>query len=66
MQFTMQQAVLHHFPEVQATYRFTHRDKDVFFTRKCIEAFQSVVYRKCILYETCSLIRLTISQNFLP
>jgi len=39
----MQQAVLHHFPEAQATYRFTHRDTDVFFTRKCIEEFETAV-----------------------
>jgi len=38
----MQQAVLHHFPEAQATYRFTHRDKDVFFTQKCIEEFKTL------------------------
>jgi nicotinate phosphoribosyltransferase len=41
----MQQAVLHHFPEAQATYRFTHRDKDVFFTQKCIEEFKTAVSR---------------------
>jgi hypothetical protein len=41
----MQQAVLHHFPYAQATYRFTHRDKDVFFTRKCVEEFKRVVSR---------------------
>ncbi|KAI0636175.1 nicotinate phosphoribosyltransferase [Trametes polyzona] len=38
--FTMQQAVLQHFPGVQGTYRFTHRDKDVFFTRACFNRFQ--------------------------
>lgn len=36
---TMQQAVLHHFPTVQATYRFTHRDANVYFTRTCYEMF---------------------------
>jgi len=36
---TMQQAVLHHFPSVQATYRFTHRDANVYFTRSCYERF---------------------------
>lgn len=35
----MQQAVLHHFPTVQATYRFTHRDANVYFTRTCYEMF---------------------------
>ncbi|KZT63456.1 nicotinate phosphoribosyltransferase [Daedalea quercina L-15889] len=43
--FTMQQAVLHHFPDVHATYRFTHRDKDVPFTRECIDAFREAVSR---------------------
>ncbi|KAI0671972.1 nicotinate phosphoribosyltransferase [Trametes maxima] len=38
--FTMQQAVLQHFPGVEGTYRFTHRDRDVFFTRACFERFQ--------------------------
>ncbi|KAL5532607.1 NPT1 [Sanghuangporus sanghuang] len=37
--FTMQQAVLRHFPDVQATYRFTHRDADVYFTRECYERY---------------------------
>lgn len=37
--FTMQQAVLRHFPEVQATYRFTHRDKDIYFSRECYNLF---------------------------
>ncbi|KAH8994801.1 nicotinate phosphoribosyltransferase [Lactarius akahatsu] len=36
---TMQQAVLHHFPSVQVTYRFTHRDANVYFTRSCYEQF---------------------------
>ena len=39
----MQQAVLHHFPAVQATYRFTHRGKDAIFTRNCVEQFQAEV-----------------------
>ncbi|OJT09538.1 hypothetical protein TRAPUB_13983 [Trametes pubescens] len=38
--FSMQQAVLHHFPNVEGTYRFTHRDKDVYFTRECFVRFQ--------------------------
>ncbi|KAI0059188.1 nicotinate phosphoribosyltransferase [Artomyces pyxidatus] len=40
---TMQQAVLHHFPDTQATYRFTHRDKDVFFTRACFERLKTAL-----------------------
>ncbi|KAI0259862.1 nicotinate phosphoribosyltransferase, partial [Gloeopeniophorella convolvens] len=38
-QLTMQQAVLHHFPDAQCTYRFVHRDPDVYFTRACYEQF---------------------------
>ncbi|KAI6155346.1 Quinolinate phosphoribosyl transferase [Pisolithus tinctorius] len=41
--FTMQQAVRQHFPEAEAVYRFTHRDKDVFFSRRCIDAFHSAL-----------------------
>ncbi|KIP05702.1 hypothetical protein PHLGIDRAFT_107887 [Phlebiopsis gigantea 11061_1 CR5-6] len=37
--FTMQQAVLRHFPDVQASYRFTHRDQDVYFSRECYNLF---------------------------
>ncbi|KZT02905.1 nicotinate phosphoribosyltransferase [Laetiporus sulphureus 93-53] len=37
---TMQQAVLQHFADVQATYHFTHRDKNVYFTRECFEHFK--------------------------
>ncbi|KAI9001524.1 nicotinate phosphoribosyltransferase [Trametes punicea] len=41
--FTMQQAVLAHFPGIEGTYKFTHRDKDVFFTRECFDLFQRSV-----------------------
>ncbi|KAJ3558789.1 hypothetical protein NP233_g11431 [Leucocoprinus birnbaumii] len=41
--FTMQQAVLQHFPDVQATYRFTNRSKNTEFSRKCIETFRASV-----------------------
>ncbi|KAG6333326.1 hypothetical protein ID866_5759 [Astraeus odoratus] len=37
----MQQAVRQHFPDAEAVYKFTHRDKDVFFSRTCVEAFES-------------------------
>ncbi|THH12093.1 hypothetical protein EW145_g221 [Phellinidium pouzarii] len=37
--FTMQQAVLRHFPNAQATYRFTHRDKNVYFTKECYNRY---------------------------
>ncbi|KAG5642056.1 hypothetical protein DXG03_003727 [Asterophora parasitica] len=40
---TMQQAVLHQFPDVQATYRFTNRDKNTLFSRQCIERFRTAV-----------------------
>lgn len=42
----MQQAVLHHFPDVQASYRFTHRDKDVPFTREAVEALKESITRE--------------------
>jgi nicotinate phosphoribosyltransferase len=35
----MQQAILYHFPDVQAMYRFTLRDKDVYFSRTCYDQF---------------------------
>ncbi|KAH7912012.1 Quinolinate phosphoribosyl transferase [Hygrophoropsis aurantiaca] len=41
--FTMQQAVLHHYPNAIGTYRFTHRDKDVLFSRVCVDAFREAV-----------------------
>ncbi|CCM04706.1 uncharacterized protein FIBRA_06892 [Fibroporia radiculosa] len=41
--FTMQQAVMCHFLDVQATYRFTHRAKDVYFSHECIEAFKESI-----------------------
>ena len=47
----MQQAVLHHFPNAQATYRFIHRDKDVFFTRKSIEEFEAAISRTHFVLE---------------
>lgn len=40
---TMQQSVLHLFPEVQATYRFTNRNIDTLFSRQCIERFRTAV-----------------------
>ncbi|KAF4614099.1 hypothetical protein D9613_007691 [Agrocybe pediades] len=40
---TMQQAVLHHFPDVHATYRFTNRDIGVLFPRLCSERFRTAV-----------------------
>ncbi|KAF5359646.1 hypothetical protein D9756_003184 [Leucocoprinus leucothites] len=40
---TMQQAVLQHFPDVQATYRFTNRSKNTEFSRRCIETFRASV-----------------------
>ncbi|KAH9999212.1 nicotinate phosphoribosyltransferase [Russula compacta] len=40
---TMQQAVLHHFPDAQSTYRFTHRDASVYFSRQCYEQFAAAI-----------------------
>ncbi|GLB40615.1 putative nicotinate phosphoribosyltransferase [Lyophyllum shimeji] len=41
--FTMQQAVREHFPDVQAVYRFTNRDKRFQFSRQAIELFRTAV-----------------------
>ncbi|KAI0297289.1 nicotinate phosphoribosyltransferase [Multifurca ochricompacta] len=41
--FTMQQAVLHHFPDTQSTYKFTHRDAGVYFTRQSYEQFVTAI-----------------------
>ena len=41
----MQQAVLQHFPTVQATYKFTHRDEDVYFTKECFNLFVESIKR---------------------
>ena len=45
IQLTMQQAVLHHFPTVETTYRFTHRDANVYFNRACYEMFVVAISR---------------------
>ena len=39
----MQQAVLRHFPDIKATYRFTNRNSTALFSRQCIERFQTAV-----------------------
>jgi hypothetical protein len=44
-QLSMQQAILHHFSDVQSAYRFTHRSKDVYFSRKCIDLFKESIPR---------------------
>lgn len=41
----MQQAVLHHFPSVPATYRFTNRRISTLFSRQCVEHYRTVVSR---------------------
>ena len=41
----MQQAVLHHFPDAQSTYQFTHRDANIYFTRQCYEQFATTIPR---------------------
>jgi len=50
----MQQAVSQHFPHDQGTYRFTHRDKDVPFTRECIELFTKSIHEFSRLSLTAS------------
>jgi len=41
--FTMQQAILRHFPNAQATYAFTLRDKSAVFTQEMVNIFQETV-----------------------
>jgi hypothetical protein len=48
-QLSMQQAILHHFSDVQSAYRFTHRSKDVYFSRKCIDLFKESIPRTLYL-----------------
>jgi nicotinate phosphoribosyltransferase len=45
VQLTMQQAVMNHFPEAQAIYRFTLRDGDVYFTRQFVDQFRAGIAR---------------------
>ncbi|KAG6856299.1 hypothetical protein H0H87_005712 [Tephrocybe sp. NHM501043] len=51
---TMQQAVLYHFPDVHATYRFTNRDKTRPFSRQSIERFRTAVSQFTDLVLTAS------------
>ena len=39
----MQQAVLRHFPDIQAIHRFTNCNSTTLFSRQCIERFQTAV-----------------------
>ncbi len=39
----MQQAVLHHFPDAQTTYKFSHRDANIYLTRQCYEQFVATI-----------------------
>ncbi|PWN51014.1 hypothetical protein IE53DRAFT_368409, partial [Violaceomyces palustris] len=41
--FTMQQAILHHFPTSQVSYKFTNRSKEMRFTRKSVEKVKQYV-----------------------
>ncbi|KAG8213192.1 Quinolinate phosphoribosyl transferase [Butyriboletus roseoflavus] len=43
--FAMQQAIVQHFPETQALYRFTHRDPDVLFPRRCTDLLHKSIQR---------------------
>jgi hypothetical protein len=47
-QCTMQQAVLKHFPDVQATYRLTLRDKSHTFSQEAANTFQKAVSRESL------------------
>ena len=42
-QLLMQQAVLTHFPNVEASYHFTNRNLEDTFTRRCFELFKKSV-----------------------
>ena len=56
----MQQAVLKHFPEVQAVYKFTHRDNDVCFSRPCYDLFVESISRESasvVLYDKLMLLQ---------
>jgi nicotinate phosphoribosyltransferase len=53
IQLSMQQAVLQHFPNIQAVYRFTHRSKDVYFSQHCIERFKSCLPRMFVMVLAC-------------
>jgi len=46
----MQQAVLHHHPNLPATYRFTNRSSSTLFTRQCTERFRTAVSRPYLLH----------------
>lgn len=50
----MQQAVLHHFPDAQSTYKFIHRDSGVYFTRECYEQFLAAIPRAHVLSAFCA------------
>src|SRR5260370_7514907 len=39
----MQQAVLHHFPDAQTTYKFSNRNANLYFTRQCYEQFVATI-----------------------
>jgi nicotinic acid phosphoribosyltransferase len=43
LQLTMQQAVLHQFPDEVAEYNFTNRSKNMTFTTKCVEDLKAAV-----------------------
>lgn len=45
----MQQAVLSQFPNIQASYRFTNRNKAALFSRQSIERFRTAISGPLIL-----------------
>jgi len=44
----MQQAILQHFPDVQATYRFTNRNDNIIFSHECFQSLRASVARQPI------------------
>ncbi|KAF8753533.1 Nicotinate phosphoribosyltransferase [Rhizoctonia solani] len=56
---TMQQAILHHFPKADVTYRFTNRAKEMLFSRECFELAKQSIARQFQIY-------FIVSQHSLP
>ena len=46
LQLTMQQAVFHHYPKAQASYKFMNRNLDMKFTWPCVEAIIGAINRQ--------------------
>jgi nicotinate phosphoribosyltransferase len=58
-QLTMQQTVLHHYPDLPVTYRFTNRSSSTLFSRQCIDLFRTAISRPFFLHLICFSLNLT-------